>query len=247
MNFFSKLKNRWAFISVIVGLVAASAFGVAVVADIPAPNGVIRACYKESNGEVRLVDRASDCRNNESFIKWNQEGPAGPQGPAGPAGPAGPQGPRGLTGAAGPQGQPGATGATGPQGNPGAQGPQGVPGAQGPQGPQGPAGPSGGPRAYGSVFPGTSPSFNGAGGRFGWTAVTQGDFPGVYCLTAPSSLAANATVLMLSAGGPGAGGFTGDEIIWDGFCSTTSPVQFRVITFRNGQFSTSVPFSAMLP
>ena len=226
MNYFNNLKNRWALAALITGLVAASVFGVAVVGGIPGPNGVIRACYKESNGDVRLVENSNDCRNNETFIRWNQTGQAGPAGPAG---------------------------AQGPQGNPGSQGPQGVPGPQGqagpqgPQGPQGPAGAGGGVRAYGSVFPGANPQFNGAGGLLGWTAVTQGDFPGTYCLTAPAGVNVNTSVLMLSAGGPGAGGFTGDEIIWDGFCSGNSPVRFRVITFRNGQFSASVPFSAMLP
>lgn len=232
MKYFNKLTNRWALVCLITGLVAASVFGVVVAGGIPGPNGVIRACYRESNGDVRLVENASECRNNENFIRWNQTGQEGPQGPAGVAGAAGPAGLRGL------------------QGNPGASGPQGVPGPQGqtgPQGPQGPSGTGGGARAYGSVFPGTSPQFNGAGGLLGWTTVTQGDFPGAYCLTAPAGVGVTTSVLMLSAGGPGSGGFTGDEIIWDGFCTGTSPVRFRVITFRNGQFSASVPFSAMLP
>lgn len=223
MNYFSKLTNRWALVSMILGLVAASVFGVVASADIPAPNGMIRGCYKQANGDLRLVDRASDCRNNENFIRWNQEGEDGSQGPSGP------QGPQGIPGVQGPQGVPG------PQGQPGAQGPQG------------PAGTDGGVRAYGSVFPGPSPQFNGAAGLLGWTAVEAQTTPGIYCLSAPAGVSVSTSVLMLSAGGPGAGGFTGDEIIWDGFCSGSNPIRFRVITFRNGVFSNSVPFSAMLP
>lgn len=253
MKYFNRLTNRWALVCLITGVVAASVFGVVVAGGIPGPNGVIRACYKESNGDVRLVENSNECRNNENFIRWNQTGQDGPQGPAGPAGPAGPQGnqgARGLQGIPGPQGQ---TGSQGPQGQNGAQGPQGQTGTQGPQGqtgpqgPQGPAGIGGGARAYGSVFPGPSAQFNGAAGLVGWTAVSSQTTPGIYCLTAPAGVSVTTSVLMLSAGGPGSGGFTGDEIIWDGFCTGDNPIRFRVITFRNGQFSASVPFSAMLP
>jgi hypothetical protein len=78
---------------------------------------VITACKSDSNGQIRLVDDASECRNNEVAVTWNSEGPVGPAGATGAAGPAGPAGPAGATGPAGPAG---------------------------PAGPQGPAGPSGG-------------------------------------------------------------------------------------------------------
>lgn len=242
-----KLGTRWFFSAVVLITATAAVFGVAVFVSIPDSGGVIHACYSNSNGSVRLVDSAANCKNNETAITWNQTGAAGPQGAVGPQGPAGPTGPQGTPGPQGPQG---ATGSQGPIGQTGPQGPQGQPGPAGPQGsagPQGPQGPAGTSRAFGSVFPGANPAFNGASGLFGWVSVTQGDFPGAYCLTAPATVGPTTTVLMLSAGGPGAGGFTGDEIIWDGFCAGGSPVRFRVITFRNGLISSNVPFSAMLP
>lgn len=112
--------TRLGMTAIVIGVAAAAALGVAVVTSIPDSAGVIHACYK--GNEVRLVESASHCNNNEQAISWNQTGPQGPQGPAGPIGPQGPQG---------------ATGPTGPQGQ---QGPQGLTGAQGVQGPQGPAG-----------------------------------------------------------------------------------------------------------
>lgn len=79
--------------------------------------GVLEACISGGNGQMRLVDSSTACKNNETRVSWNITGPAGPPGPAGPAGPAGPTG---------------ATGAPGPAGDPG---PAGPPGATGPPGP----------------------------------------------------------------------------------------------------------------
>jgi len=98
------------------------------VADIGG-GGVINGCYKSQNGQLRLIDPATDhCLSSETAISWGQTGTQGPPGPTGPAGPTGPQGPKGdpgLTGPAGPsgpQGPKGDTGATGPQGPPGLSG-----------------------------------------------------------------------------------------------------------------------------
>lgn len=120
--------------------------------------GVITACYKRSNGNLRIIDPAtSSCSNDESLISWSQVGPQGPQGPQGPAGPVGPQGEmglqgpqgeiglQGLMGPAGPQGPAGDTGAVGPMGPMGPVGPEGSMGPAGPAGAQGPAGPQGSP------------------------------------------------------------------------------------------------------
>jgi hypothetical protein len=96
------------------------------VADIGG-GGVINGCYKSQNGQLRLIDPATDsCRPSETAISWSQTGPQGPAGPAGPQGPAGPAGPAGPQG---PQGETGPQGATGPQGPAGPQGPKGDPGA----------------------------------------------------------------------------------------------------------------------
>ncbi len=91
--------------------------------------GVINGCYKSQNGQLRLIDPASDsCRPSETAISWSQTGPQGPEGPQGPAGPAGPQGPAGPAGSTGPAGPAGPAGPQGPQGEIGPQGPAGPPG-----------------------------------------------------------------------------------------------------------------------
>ena len=82
------------------------------VADIGG-GGVINGCYKSQNGQLRLIDPATDsCHPSETAISWNQTGPGGPRrqgrraqgrgrrdqaGPPGPQGPAGPPGPVGAT------------------------------------------------------------------------------------------------------------------------------------------------------
>jgi hypothetical protein len=94
------------------------------VADVGS-GGVINGCYKSVNGQLRLIDPATDsCHPSETAISWSQTGPQGPKGDPGPPGPPGPQGP------------------AGPQGIPGPQGPQGPPGPQGPAGPPGPPNPN---------------------------------------------------------------------------------------------------------
>lgn len=83
---------------------------------IPNGNGVFNACYKPSNGAVRLVQSAAQCDNNEMHVTWSQTGPQGVAGQTGPQGQIGATGQQGSTGATGAQGVQGATGATGPQG-----------------------------------------------------------------------------------------------------------------------------------
>lgn len=56
------------------------ALGGAAFAAIPSSDGTISACYHKSNGNVRLVESAGDCRSSESAVSWNQRGPAGPPG-----------------------------------------------------------------------------------------------------------------------------------------------------------------------
>jgi Collagen triple helix repeat (20 copies) len=90
---------------------------------IPSSNGVIRGCYQNNTGALRLVDDLSKCSSHptsgESPITWNQTGPQGLRGPQGPSGPIGPVGPRGVSGPEGPRG------IAGLQGEPGVEGPQG--------------------------------------------------------------------------------------------------------------------------
>jgi len=76
------------------------------VADIGG-GGVINGCYKSQNGQLRLIDPATDsCRPSETAISWSQTGPQGPKGDKGDPGPKGDKGDQG------PPGPPGAAGAT---------------------------------------------------------------------------------------------------------------------------------------
>lgn len=104
--------------AIVSALVTASLVGGVAIAQTSS-TGVITACVGQ-NGNLRLVDDASECRGQETVITWNQQGPEGPQGPAG--GPEGPQGPEGPEGPAGPQGEQGI------QGEPGVDGIDGVSG-----------------------------------------------------------------------------------------------------------------------
>jgi hypothetical protein len=50
------------------------------VADIGG-GGVINGCYKSQNGQLRLIDPATDsCHPSETAISWSQTGPQGPKG-----------------------------------------------------------------------------------------------------------------------------------------------------------------------
>lgn len=98
----------------------------------------IHACVK-SNGEIRIVAASESCKDNQSALDWNIQGPPGPAGPQGAKGDPGPAGPPGPQGPAGPQGPEGVQGPQGPKGDTGPTGPQGPQGPQGPPGPPGPA------------------------------------------------------------------------------------------------------------
>jgi Collagen triple helix repeat (20 copies) len=115
-------------LAVTAAAVVAIAGGVTyAVADI-GDGGVISGCFKSQNGQLRLIDPATDtCLPSETAISWGQTGPQGPAGPPGPQGPTGPQGPAGPQGATGPQGPAGPQGATGPTGPQGPQGLSGLP------------------------------------------------------------------------------------------------------------------------
>ena len=133
-------RKRIGFLVVLAVLVTAG--GVAY-ASIPSSDGTIRGCYQKENGQLRVVDKASDCRNSELAISWNQKGPTGV------AGAIGAQGPKGDKGATGAQGAKGDQGATGAQGTQGLKGDTGGTGAQGPQGLTGDVGAAGAQGAQG--------------------------------------------------------------------------------------------------
>ncbi|HEX6187373.1 MAG TPA: hypothetical protein VFZ40_04785 [Pyrinomonadaceae bacterium] len=73
-------------------------------------NGTIYLCVNATNGQLRAVNNANECKKHEVTIVWNtkvlkgDKGDPGPTGPTGRQGPTGLQGPKGDTGAIGPPG-----------------------------------------------------------------------------------------------------------------------------------------------
>jgi hypothetical protein len=163
-------RKRVIGLAIFATLVVASgvAFG-----GIPASNGAIQGCYRTAGGanqgELRVVNAAADCRNNETSISFNQRGVAGATGPAGAIGATGPKGDTGAPGAVGPAGAKGDPGAKGDTGSPGATGAAGSIGATGDTGATGPAGATGATGATGAQGPAGA---QGAGGSGAITSTT---------------------------------------------------------------------------
>jgi hypothetical protein len=86
--------NRLAMSSLVAGAAVVAVVTYVTVLAAPPPS-TIQACYNDTNGNLRLVNGPSDCRNHENPVSWNVAGAAGPQGPAGPQGTQGPPGPAG--------------------------------------------------------------------------------------------------------------------------------------------------------
>jgi hypothetical protein len=101
----------WIAATAVISLAAATGLAAA-----EGGHDAIEACVNETNGLVRIVESAADCRDHERGTAWSVRGPQGPPGPAGPQGEPGPAGPQGETGTPGPQGEPGPAG---PPGEPG--------------------------------------------------------------------------------------------------------------------------------
>jgi hypothetical protein len=53
------------------------ALGGVAYATIPDSNGTIHGCYQGTNGVLRVVESAGDCRSRERALDWNQQGPPG--------------------------------------------------------------------------------------------------------------------------------------------------------------------------
>ena len=73
---------------VLAAVALAVALGGVAYAAIPDGSGVFNACYDNTTGAVRLVNKQpGDCAGTETGASWSQTGPAGPRGPVGPRGP----------------------------------------------------------------------------------------------------------------------------------------------------------------
>jgi hypothetical protein len=75
------------------GLAVGGLSSAVVLASIPDGNGVFHGCIRPTNGNLRIIDSATEtCAGGQTPITFNQTGPQGPVGPMGPAGPQGPPG-----------------------------------------------------------------------------------------------------------------------------------------------------------
>jgi hypothetical protein len=71
----------------LIGVLTALTVGVGfAIASIPDASGVLHACYQKNQGQLRLVESASNCRPSEKATSWSQTGPPGPPGPPGTPG-----------------------------------------------------------------------------------------------------------------------------------------------------------------
>lgn len=78
--------------SVVVGMILGAAMTSGIVlAETGDSATAIQACVSERTGAMRFSDDGS-CKNGETLLEWNRQGPAGPTGEQGPIGPPGPQG-----------------------------------------------------------------------------------------------------------------------------------------------------------
>ncbi|HVK87873.1 MAG TPA: hypothetical protein VM513_27325 [Kofleriaceae bacterium] len=104
--------NISANLGISIAVTASVAVGAATFASSTTEDNTIHGCVS-ANGGLRIVESSGLCRNGETPLVWNIEGPQGPVGPEGAAGAAGPEGPMGP---AGPQGVLGPEGPAGPPG-----------------------------------------------------------------------------------------------------------------------------------
>jgi len=100
---------------------------------VTAESETITACVnnKSQGKDLRIVDSPDDCRNNESVLQWNEQGPQGDPGPPGANGEDGTNGTNGEDGADGTNGTNGEDGADGTNGEDGADGTNGTNGEDG--------------------------------------------------------------------------------------------------------------------
>jgi hypothetical protein len=83
------MRRRFSRVALAVSAVAivAIAGGVTYAVAEIGGGGVINGCYKSQNGQLRVIDPATDsCHPSETAISWSQTGPQGPKGDKGDKG-----------------------------------------------------------------------------------------------------------------------------------------------------------------
>jgi len=75
MNFRPNLRWKIGIPVLLVVLLTGGAFGVVVVNNIPDAQGVIHACFKKQNGQLRVVESSSECLPSEDSLTWEQGQP----------------------------------------------------------------------------------------------------------------------------------------------------------------------------
>lgn len=71
------MRSRYVLIAVAIALLLTVAVGGVAIAKqtgIIVGKDEVKACYNNQNGNLRVVERASDCRNNEGFTSWDRSG-----------------------------------------------------------------------------------------------------------------------------------------------------------------------------
>lgn len=72
--------------AILVSLVCALAVTAVVWARIPDAAGVIHGCYARPGASLYVIDSAvSTCKNGDTALTWNVQGPPGPMGASGPS------------------------------------------------------------------------------------------------------------------------------------------------------------------
>lgn len=87
-----KLSVSITAVAVVLVVAILTGIGVAVTVRAQDDNEVIHACAG-GNGKLRAVDSAEECRNNETALEWNVQGPQGDKGDTGEPGSQGPPAP----------------------------------------------------------------------------------------------------------------------------------------------------------
>jgi len=81
------MKRRFALAAaVIAALTAGATYAATALTRTAAATNVVQACVKVPNGDVRIVDGATQCHRDERSMTWSVQGPKGDKGDKGETG-----------------------------------------------------------------------------------------------------------------------------------------------------------------